>query len=116
MVFVIYDKFCNLKIRGDFMKKLIGFTFMLSLSLSLSGCTVNWFNEHYDVPWFVIAIPVAIIFLIAHLWIMSGTYICPECQTEIKPKWYQLSAYFHFNGKRLLKCPNCKKQNFCERK
>ena len=84
--------------------------------MSLSGCTVNWFNKSYDVPWFVIAIPVAIILIFAHISIMSQTYICPDCHTEIKPKWYQIYVYLHINGERLVKCPNCKRKGFCKRK
>ncbi len=97
------------------MRKLFSMIALIVLMLSLSGCTVNWFDKHYDVPWFVIAIPVTIIFLIAHIYIMSGTYVCPECGTSFKPKWYQFSA-FHFMGERLVKCPKCKKTNFCKRK
>ena len=98
------------------MKKLLCFTFLISLLLSLSGCTVNWFDRTYDVPWFVIAIPVVIISIVAHICIMSGTYICPDCHNEIKLKWSQISDYLHFNGKRLVKCPNCKRKGFCKRK
>ncbi len=98
------------------MRKVFGIIALLVLMLSLSGCTVNWFDKQYDVPWFVIAIPVAIIFLIAHMKIMSKTYICPECGASIKPKWYQISVYFHFMDKRIVKCPNCKKYNYCKTK
>lgn len=98
------------------MRKLFSVIALLLLMLSLSGCTVNWFDKQYDVPWFAIAIPVAVIFLIAHICIMSGTYVCPECGASFKPKWYQVSAYFHFMGKRLIKCPECKKTSYCKRK
>ena len=98
------------------MRKIFSIIALIVLMLSLSGCTVNWFDTHYDVPWFVIAIPVTIIFLIAHICIMSGTYVCPECGATFKPKWYQISAYFHFMGNRLIKCPKCKITNYCKRK
>lgn len=98
------------------MKKFLSIIILIVLVLSLSGCTVNWFDKQYDVPWFVIAVPVAVIFIIAHFHIMSGTYICPVCGATFKPKWYQISAYLHFMGKRLIKCPNCKKRSYCERK
>jgi len=97
-------------------RKLFSVIVLLLLMLSLSGCTVNWFDAHYDVSWFVIAVPVIIIFIVAHIYIMSGTYVCPECGTHFKPKWYQFSAYVHFMGKRLIKCPKCKKTNYCKRK
>ena len=48
--------------------------------------------------------------------IATATYVCPECGASFKPKWYQISAYFHFMGERLIKCPNCKKSNYCKRK
>ncbi len=86
----------------------------------LTSCRVNWFDRQYDVPWYYVAIPVAIycaiVWIIAHMYIMSGTYICPQCYTEIKLKWYQISAYVHLNGERLVKCPNCKRKSFCKRK
>lgn len=98
------------------MKKLISLLTFIFLILTLSGCTVNWFDRQYDVPWFVIAIPVAIIFIIAHIHIMSGTYACPNCSAVFKLKWYQISAYLHLGSKRYIKCPNCKKTDFCSKK
>ena len=98
------------------MRKWLSIVISVFLMLSLTGCTVNWFDGQCDVPWFVVAIPVAIVFVIAHIHVMSGTYVCPECGTEFKPKWYQISAYLHFMGERLIKCPNCKKTSFCKRK
>ena len=98
------------------MKKLFSIIMLIVLTFSLSGCTVNWFGESYDVPWFVIAVPVAVICVIGHVYIMSGTYVCPECGEIFKPKWYQISAYVHFMSERLIKCPKCKKINYCRRK
>ena len=97
------------------MKKFLSTIAVSVLALSLSGCTVNWFGSQYDVAWFVIAIPVTVIFIIAHLCIMSGTYVCSKCGTSFKPKQYQISAYIHFMGKRLIKCPKCKKMNYCKK-
>ena len=97
------------------MKKFFSIIFLVVLLSTFSGCRVNWFDKHYDVPWYIIAIPVAIIFIIAHFYIMSATYVCPKCGTQLKPKWYQISAYFHFMGKRLIKCPKCHKTNYCEK-
>jgi len=98
------------------MRKFFSMIAWIVFIISLSGCTVNWFDQQYDAPWFVIAIPVTIIFLIAHKYIMSGTYVCPVCGASFKPKWYQISAYFHYMGKRLIKCPKCQKTNYCKRK
>ncbi|MDO4730872.1 MAG: hypothetical protein Q4B14_01915, partial [Clostridia bacterium] len=94
------------------MRKLLIVITLIILMLSLPGCTVNWFDKHYDVEWFVIAIPVTVIFLILHIYIMSATYICPKCGANFKPKWYQITAYLHFMGKRLVRCPICQKMNY----
>ena len=88
-------------------------TFLVPL---LTSCKVNWFNDQYDVPWYYVAVPVAIVFVLAHFSIMSGTYICPKCGTEIRLKWYQIYAYVHMNGGRLVICPNCGRKGFCKRK
>ena len=48
--------------------------------------------------------------------IMSQTYICPHCGAEIKPKWYHFNTYMHWCGKRLVKCPVCRKMGYGKRK
>lgn len=85
-------------------------------TMLLSGCKVNWFGESYDVPWYAVALPIAVIFIIAHIHIMSGLYICPNCGAEIKCKWYHFHMYMHLGGKRFAKCPNCNWKGFCKRK
>lgn len=98
---------------GVFMKKicLISTLFLL---LFLCSCKVNWFSETYDVPWYFVVIPCIVIFVLAYILIISKTYICPNCKTEFKPKWYQLYITIHFDGKRIAKCPNCKRKGYCE--
>ena len=86
------------------------------LSLMLCSCKVNWFGSSYDVAWYYVAIPVLLILVVCYIILISGTYICPECKTEFKPKWYQISVCFHVGSKRILKCPNCNRKGFCERK
>ena len=98
------------------MKKVFLIFLILTIALSLSSCTVNWFGETYEVPWYFIAIPVVLIAVFAYFILMNMTFICPYCGTEFKPKWYQLSVSVHMNGKRLAKCPSCERQSFCERK
>ena len=95
------------------MKKLVLMLLLLLVALSLTSCTVNWFTTTVEVPWYVIAIPVALIFIIAYFILMSHTYICPHCGTEFKAKPYQLYVTLHFCGKRLAKCPNCGKKSYC---
>ena len=98
------------------MKKIILFFLAIVAAFSLSGCKVNWFGATYDAPWYVITAIIVAIFVIAHIRVMSGRYICPNCNTEIKLKWYQIYAYFHMGGKRYIICPNCKRKGFCKRK
>ncbi|MBR5314833.1 MAG: hypothetical protein IKU45_05430 [Clostridia bacterium] len=98
------------------MKKLISITILCLCLISLSGCTVNWFTTTYEVPWYYVAIPVALVGVLAHIRIMSGIYVCPKCNADIKLKWYQIYAYLHMNNQRFMICPNCKSKVFCKRK
>lgn len=95
------------------MKKAFSFSLLLAAALSLSSCTVNWFGGKVDVPWYCVAIPVAIIFILGYVRLMSLTFVCPHCKTEFKPKPHQLYVTVHMNRKRLAKCPNCGKKSFC---
>lgn len=98
------------------MKKGYFLTILSAAMLTMTGCTVNWFDRQYDVPWYYIAIPVAVIFVVAHICIMSQTYICPNCKTEFKPRWYHFFTYVHVNRERIAKCPHCQRIGFCRRK
>ena len=95
------------------MKKVFLFSFVIAVTLFLSSCTVNWFGGTVDVPWYYVAIPVLLIAICGYFILMSKTYICPHCRTEFKAKPYQLYVTVHMSGKRLAKCPNCKKKSFC---
>ena len=93
------------------------FAFMcLCTTLLLCSCKVNLFTTTADVPWYTIAIPVFIVLVAAYFILMNTTFVCPHCKTEFKPKWYQLSVTVHFMGKRLAKCPNCKRKGFFKKK
>lgn len=96
------------------MKRALVFLLLLTITLSLASCEVNWFGDTLDVPWYDIAGPIALISIIAYAILMSKTYICPHCQTEFKAKPYQLSVTVHMNRKRLARCPVCKKMSFCK--
>jgi RNA polymerase subunit RPABC4/transcription elongation factor Spt4 len=63
-----------------------------------------------------VVIPIAVLFILIYITIISKTYICPKCGTEFKPKWYQIYITVHFNDTRLAKCPNCKRKGFCKKK
>lgn len=100
------------------MKKRLSLCLLLgSISLFLSSCTVNWFDKQYDVPWWVIAIPVAVICLILVLvarWsFASKTYVCPQCNRTFSPKWWVITFTIHINSDRVFKCPHCGKRGFC---
>ena len=96
------------------MKKTILYSFLLTSTLFLTSCKVNWFGGTVDVPWYYVAIPVALIFTVGYIILMTNTYVCPHCNTEFKAKPYQLYVTIHLNRKRLAKCPNCKRKDFCK--
>ena len=98
------------------MKKVFLLSLILISTLLLCSCQVNWFGSHFDVPWYFIAVPVVILFVVLYAFMISKTYVCPNCKTEFKPKWYQIYITVHFNGSRVAKCPNCKRKGFCARK
>ena len=80
----------------------------------LCSCRVNWFGSTADVPWYYVAPPILIVFVVAYVVLIQRTYICPDCKTEFKPKWYQLYVTVHFNDKRIAKCPKCGRRGFCK--
>ncbi|MBQ2766649.1 MAG: hypothetical protein IJF49_01050 [Clostridia bacterium] len=98
------------------MKKILFFLLALCAAFSLTSCQVNWFGGTIDVPWYVVVVPVVLLFVVVYIAIITGTYVCPKCGTEFKPRWYEISACTHFNGKRLVKCPTCGRRGFCRRK
>jgi len=89
------------------------FSFCISILL-ISGCQVNLIDKTAEVPWYYIIIPIFIIFVVSYLFIIKPIYICPKCRNQIKPRWYDFSIVVHFMGKRLIKCPHCKKISFCK--
>lgn len=87
---------------------LIGIT-----ALSLTSCDVHFGETHFDVyPW-VIGIPVALIFVIAHCIIIFRIYECPECKTKFRPRWYEVSSWLHDGNRRVVRCPHCQRKGFC---
>ena len=58
------------------MKKLAFVFVTVALTFSLTSCKVNWFDKHYEVPWWVIAIPVAVFSLVVFVW--AGKYIASK--------------------------------------
>ena len=98
------------------MKKVIFAVLILACILSLTSCKVNWFGEKVDVEWYVVAVPVTVLFVVIYFLLISTTFVCPNCKEEFKPKWYDLSVCVHLNKKRIVKCPKCGRRGFCEQK
>ncbi len=98
------------------MKKVLLLLLVFCSSFFLSSCKVNWFTTKVDVPWYFIAVPVALILIISYVILMNSTFVCPDCGTEFKPKWYQLSVGIHFMGERIATCPHCGRKGFCPKK
>ena len=100
------------------MKKVLFLAMLLCSVLFLSSCEVHYFGSNYDVPWYIIAIPVAlfsfVVLFTAHISIIKKYYKCPKCGTEFKPKWYTLSSWIHENDKRVMRCPKCGRKGFCK--
>ena len=96
------------------MKKVFLFFVILTITLSLSSCTVNWFGSTVDVPWYFVAVPVLLISVFGYTILMSKTYICPHCKTEFQAKPHQLYVTIHMGRKRMAKCPKCGRKGFCE--
>jgi len=84
---------------------------------TLSACDVHFGDNHYDIPWYFIAIPViiftAIVFAVAGKIIANKKYVCPKCYKTFSPKWWVAAFSLHINGERLFKCPHCGRKNFC---
>lgn len=99
------------------MKKVAIVWLMLVLSFSLTSCKVNWFDQQYDVSWWVIAVPVVIFSVI--VWVAAGKhiaskkYVCPKCNKTFYPKWWKAAFSIHMNDDRVFKCPHCGRKGFC---
>ena len=98
------------------MKKISMICILLVMAAALCSCQVNWFGETAEAPRYAIAIPIAVIMVVGYWILMSSTFVCPDCNTEFKPKWYHLFVTVHFGGKRLAKCPKCGRFGYCARK
>jgi DNA-directed RNA polymerase subunit RPC12/RpoP len=100
------------------MKKLIVFFIVVCvMAFSLTACQVNWLDEQFTVPWWVIVIPsvtiVAIAWFAAAKHITTQKYVCPECNQSFYPKLRNAAFSVHMNDDRVLKCPHCGKKGFC---
>ena len=99
------------------MKK-ITFVLLIAALMSLfTSCKVNWFDQQYDLPWWMIAIPVVILLTVTWFfggkYIASKEYICPKCGKNFHPKWWNAAFSVHINNDRVFKCPHCGRKGFC---
>lgn len=91
--------------------------------LTLTSCDVHFGSRHYDVPWYIIAVPVAVwtILIFLAVWIIGGKsfashkYVCQECGEKFYPKWWIAGVSVHENNDLLYRCPHCGKRGFCPR-
>ena len=104
-----------MKVRNDMTKKLFWLGSLLGGMLLFTSCKVNWFGASYDVPWWVIAIPVAVILIASHVYLVTRSYRCSSCGEVFRPKWYDCTAWFHMGNKRMGKCPKCGQVGFCRK-
>jgi DNA-directed RNA polymerase subunit RPC12/RpoP len=99
------------------MKKVICFTTLFFMSITLCSCEVHFGSTSYDVPWWVIAVPViifsAVVFYIAGKIISKKKYTCPSCGHTFHPKWWKSMFSVHINSERVFRCPHCGKKDFC---
>ncbi len=100
------------------MKKIVVlFVLLCSMTALLTSCQVNWFGKHYEVSWWVIAVPVvvfsAIVWIVAGKHIASKKYVCPKCNQTFNPKWWRATVSIHMNDDRVFKCPHCGRKGFC---
>ena len=62
------------------MKKVFLSSLLIVSTLMLASCQVNWFGSHFDVPWYFIAVPVVVLFVVLYVIMISKTYVCPKCK------------------------------------
>ncbi len=99
------------------MKRLLLLTFSLYFLVCLTGCEVHWHEESMDVPWYVIAIPVAVFsllcILIAGLCSSKKRFVCPKCHNTFRPNRWRVVFAPHIGEEHLLRCPHCKAREVC---
>ena len=99
------------------MKRIALTVFLSFLTLCLTSCRVNWFDRTYEVPWWMVAIYLAVWITvptyIAGRYIMSKKYACPSCGKTFYPKFWESVFSFHMGDLRALRCPHCGKKDLC---
>ena len=97
----------------------VGITLVIFCLFFMNSCDAHFGNVHYDVPWWVIAVPVCLVSLItwfaAAKYIRSHKYICPKCSKSFYPNFWAAGVSLHIEEKRYFKCPHCKERSFCKK-
>ena len=101
-------------------KMLVFFCVLFCLTVPLCSCEVHVGTTRYDVAWWVIAIPVTLIFAVtfAVCFFVIGKamsrrkYVCPECRKGFFPKRWAVFCP-HAGDTYILKCPHCGRKGFC---
>jgi len=81
---------------------------------NLTSCEAHFGKDVFNIPCLVNIIAVAVILIIAHIYIISRHYKCPECGKIFNPKPLEFSAWIHCDGKRYVKCPECGYKGLCD--
>lgn len=99
------------------MKRIFTALFFVFFCFCLTGCEVHWNGQSFDVPWFVIAVPVALFsflcVLISGLAMGRKRYVCPKCNATFRPQRWRIVFAPHIGEEHLLRCPKCKALEMC---
>lgn len=80
---------------------------------------LHFMDTVISVPFLIGIIPIilitAVVLIIVAKTMSSKWFVCDECGTKFKPKWYRalFKPYYTDSNSALLKCPKCKKLRAC---
>ena len=98
--------------------KLYRFVWIPVLGGILSSCAVHIGNAVFDVPWWCIGVPTALVVVLSLYFtgkaVSEREYVCGFCGAHFSPKRRDMGFLLHDNDRYVLKCPHCKKRGFCE--
>lgn len=98
-------------------KSVLAVTVLSAFLIFFTSCEVHFGETRFDVPWWYIAFPVALILLF--VWYFEGKYlakkkfVCEMCEKSFSPKWWKATFSVHVNEKHVFKCPHCGSKGFC---
>ncbi len=93
---------------------------IVSVVAMLSGIFITAFSMPEGPLQTVILLGICVLFLIPcffalKLEVSIGAYKCKKCGREITPTYQEVLWAVHFGTTRYLKCPDCKKRNWCKK-